>query len=241
MLRTSLFCALAILPSILFAQLDVVVMPMRDAASIKSLRVIGDRTLAPVDFALTGPIVGYVGVTTPAKFISVDAFKSDAGGLTFIEARRVSEHEYLIESTGQITVIVTAFDPGLEKKIKTITLGEPPPPPPPPTPPPPPVPDDLFGNIGKRAFEWSAGLAQPKDVAQCYREVAKSLRETPSLTVNAASEAMVACRSNKLGPAIDAWKPFIDNVFKDLSSRWPLDKGSLADFYDAVAVGLEAR
>lgn len=109
-------------------------------------------------------------------------------------------------------------------------------------PPPPPVPDDMFGNVGKMAYEATAGLPNTKEVAALYRQCEKDIRESLSPSINASLNAMVDRRNAMLGPdKVAQWKPAIDKITASMQARWPMQRNVAADFFSCVATGIEAR
>jgi len=46
-------------------------------------------------------------------------------------------------------------------------------------------------------------------------------------------------RAALLGADSEKYKPFVELISNDVKQRWPMAKGVLSDYFDAVAIGLE--
>lgn len=146
-----------------------------------------------------------------------------------------------IEVDGEPKEIRNLIDFGQQQHRASFSVGEPEPPEPPdpPDPPAPDVPDDQFQNIGKRVALWATGFDEAGEVAEAYRDAASSLRTDPQSTVDSVSADLISSLKDDVD--FDAYASEIGtNINADLQERWPMSKGVLADYYDAVAVGLEA-
>lgn len=125
-----------------------------------------------------------------------------------------------------------------------VTVGNSPNPPPGPTPVPPgpdpgPVPDDNYGNIGQRVAAWATGLPKRSEVSQAYKNAANELLHTPIATANSVTTQLGSDRAAALGADVELWKPLFAKTQDDLNSRWPMSKGSYAEYLLAISRGLD--
>lgn len=148
---------------------------------------------------------------------------------------------FKLTTPGQYEITVALFDPDKGVFLDTFegVLRNPGPGPDPK--PPSPVPPDEFGNIGQRVATWSAGLAKRKELAAIYKAGAVRLKTDLQATVNIVTQDMKAQQLAVLGDAYASYSQFIEKLNGDLNSRWPMTKGTLADYCTAVALGLEAQ
>ncbi len=124
-----------------------------------------------------------------------------------------------------------------------VGTGPNPPPGPGPTPVPPPtpspVPEDNYGNVGQRVAAWATGLPKKTEVAQVYKNVANDLNHTPITTINSATAKLVSERDALLGDDLAKWKPVFAKLQDDLTSRWPMSKGTYAEYLLAISRGMD--
>lgn len=157
--------------------------------------------------------------------------------------KKYSPDSYIVSTPGkhEVEIMVIGLDPLFIEEITTTVInGEPIPPEPIPLPVPP-VPEDEFDNIGQRVAEWSAGIAGAKKAASVYRTTANLLSSDPTQTINSASAYLVD-ELKKL-PEYNNFTQVRSNINADLTQRWdrgPMSRGTLADYYNAIAAGLEA-
>lgn len=221
------------------AAVEVAVTKVKAIGGVSAARVVGDLILVSDE---SKPIVSQVAilhVKSQAKFVRIKARKSL---FEFGQVDKLGDNEWVLSGAGRYAVEVTAFDPelGIEETAIEVELGESPTPRPP-EPGPGPVPPDAFNDLGRRVASTTAGYPKRAEVAAVYRGFAKQLREDPLVTVGAAVEGAARQRNTILGPDVSRWTGFADLLTNDLKSRWPMAKGTLADWMDAIATGLEAR
>lgn len=138
---------------------------------------------------------------------------------------------YMVMGDGQIAFVI----------VEAVKPPEPPKPDPDtPTPPgpSPDVPADPFDNLGQRVATWAAGLEGRGSAAAVYRAAAKSLRENPSKTIDDTGADVVKGLNEAINYA--SYATLRAHINADLQARWPLSRGLMADYYDAIAAGLEA-
>lgn len=225
-----------------FAELDVSVTKSRVLSGLANPRVVGDVVLIDGDQQPKVTPAAIVTVKTDYKFVRVKARTSLFEALPI---EKLSDGSYLLTGPGKFALEVTVFDPekGIDEKVVVVELGEitpptPPDPPKPPEPKPEPVKPDLFDNIGQRVAQATATATKKLEVAKVYREGAVSLREDPSVTVNDVFEKVFQKRATIVG--VDpAWKPFSELLQADVQKRWPMSRGVVADYFDAVSAGLD--
>ncbi len=224
------------------AAVEVAVTKVKAIEGVSAARVVGDLILVSDE---SKPIVSQVAilqVKTQAKFVRIKARKSL---FEFGQVDKLGENEWVLSGAGRYAVEVTAFDPelGIEETAIEVELGESPAPPEPtpPGPQPGPVPPDAFSNLGQRVAATTAGLPKRANIAAVYRASAKTLREEPSVTVASVVEQSARQRNEILGTDSGRWTGFADLLTSDLKSRWPMAKGTLADWMDAIATGLESQ
>jgi hypothetical protein len=230
--------------SIADAQIELSYTKAKSLTGITNPKQVGTRILVGADSQPTIANVAIIKATTPAKFLKLRARTSL---FQSVELEKISNTEWLLSQPGKYAVEATSFDPekGIDEKTIEITLdGSPEPPPEPgPTPPgptpPSPVPVDEFDNIGQRVASWSAGLPKRPQVAACYVRAATRLQEDPVATVNVVSADLVNCRISLLGNEASSYKEFTEKLNIDLQSRWPMSKGTLADYFLAISKGLQ--
>jgi hypothetical protein len=230
-------CAIAQISTI-----DATVEKAKAITGIASPRVVGDVILVGEDAKPVVSSVAIVRVGTKAKFVKIKARRSlfDLGAVT-----KIGDGEWMLVGSGKYAVEITTFDPelGIDETVVEVVLGDPEPEPEPPAPEPDipapgPMPPDAFDNIGQRVAKVTAGLPKRVEVAGVYRFGAKQLREEPLTTVNSAFDRIFAERASILGSDFEKYKPFVELISNDVKQRWPMSKGVLADYFDAVAVGL---
>lgn len=249
-----------LLASTSLADLQVMV---RDAVTVETITPTITTQLQTVDGDLIGEPVTTTGepTTKPGKpavllLLASDRDLSDRNNvLVRIKCKTAAAVEigpasYLISEAGKhsITVVVLAQNPlSWDEAELTVVVGEPEPEPepdPPPKPEPDPIPDtpeDRFDNIGQRVAVWSQGIPGGQAVAALYRNHAGLLRADPSQTINSVSDSLM--RSLSSVTAIERFTEVRKKVSADLTQRWSRDglgRVDLADYYDAVATGLEA-
>lgn len=223
------------------AAVDVSVAKMKAIAGINAARVVEGAIIVSDDSKPVVTQVAILTVTTKAKFVRVKARKSL---FEFGQVSKIGDSEWLLSGSGRYAVEVTAFDPelGIDEKVIDVELGEDPTPPGPgPGPDPGPVPPDAFDNLGQRIAKASAGLPKRAEVAAVYRSFAKQLREEPLITVATAVEGAAKQRTSLLAGDAPKWNAFAELLTEDLKKRWPMAKGTLADYFDCIVVGLEAK
>jgi hypothetical protein len=230
-------CAIAQISTI-----DATVEKAKAITGIASPRVVGDVILVDEDAKPVVSSVAILRVSTKAKFVKIKARRSlfDLGVVT-----KIGENEWMLVGSGRYAVEITTFDPlvGIDETVVEVVLGDPEPEPEPPAPEPDvptpgPVPPDAFNNIGQRVAKVTAGLPKRVEVAGVYRFGAKQLREEPLTTVNSAFDRVFAERAALLGGDFEKYKPFVDLIGTDIKQRWPMSRGVVADYFDAVSVGL---
>lgn len=158
-----------------------------------------------------------------------------------VEADKTTTN-YLLVGEGSYRLVAYFADPPAVKRLK-IDLGPPKPPPKPePEPlPKPDVPPDAFGNIGQRVAGWAAGMPKKPEVAGLYKACADRLESDPGTTINSAIDRMVADR-NKLLTVEEQTQynsKVIGNINADMKARWPMQQLVLANYFQAIAAGLE--
>ena len=190
-------------------------------------------------------------VITDAKFTKVKARKTL---FETAEVVKLSDTEYLLVGAGKYAVEVTTFDPekGIDETTVSVDLGDSPgpgptPPGPDPVPPPGPdpvppnpipIPDDKFDNIGKRAFEWSAGLPKRVELAAVYKEASERLKTLPQVTTNDASKFLVEERKKLLGADEPKYSDFVNKINADLGKRWPMPRQEFVLYLYNISLGL---
>ncbi len=210
-----------------------IVSGLRGVESVNDNLVLADKSSKPKLIE-----VGFVEIQTDAAIVRLRAEDSQRNPL---ETLAIAEHKFLILGSGKLYIAVTCVDfesQVFDQSEFVITVGTQPddkPEPPKPVD----VPEDVFGNIGQRVAEWAAGESGRKDVAAAYRHVAKALRTDPSITQTDAGK-MLAERVNKVSGYRSGYVALRDGIRADFTARWPLDRGTHADYLDAIAVGLEA-
>ena len=173
-------------------------------------------------------------VDTQAKWVRVKARKD---GKRF-SPEKINNTTWIFVGEGTYDVDIETTDPtkGVEDKILEIVVGAPTPPEPPPSP----VPDDVFNNLGKRVATAASGLPKRQEIAKLYAEAATQLRNDPAATVNTVSSKLVVNRQAILGADLTSYNKLIELINTDLSTRWPMAKGSLADYFDIISKGLSS-
>jgi hypothetical protein len=222
--------------------IDASVEKAKAITGVQSARIVGEAILIGDESKPVVSSVAILKVGTKAKFVKIKARRSlfDFGTVT-----KIGENEWMLVGSGRYAVEITTFDPeiGIDETVVEVVLGDPEPEPEPPAPEPDvptpgPVPPDAFDNIGQRVAKVTAGLPKRVEVAGVYRFNAKQLREEPLTTVNSAFDRVFAERAALLGSDFEKYKPFVELIGNDVKQRWPMARGVVADYFDAVAVGL---
>lgn len=185
-------------------------------------------------------------IKTEAKFVKVKARKTlFENGDVF----KISNDEFLLVGSGKYAVEIATFDPekGIDEKTVSVELGEEPQPVPGPdipTPnptPTPDVPDDKFGNIGKKVATWSAGLPKRLELANVYKEASKRLDEDPAATITQVGEDLLRKRIEVLGSDIEKYSSFTEKLSNDLKTIWPLGRKDYSEYLLAISKGLGGK
>jgi hypothetical protein len=232
----------AMLNKLAIAELNVSVSKSQVMTGIKNPRYTNNFILFEnTDSPLAVSPAALITLQTDAKFSRV---KARTSLFESVEVAKLSETEYLLVGPGKFAVEVTTFDPekGIDEKILTVELGDspvPPSPPPGPMPEPSVIPDDQFNNLGKRVREWSKDLPKRKELGGIYKDAAKSLTENPIMTINDATTLIVDNRTKLLGTDLNRYSIVFENLNADLRSRWPLTRGDMVLYMQAVSAGLE--
>lgn len=102
------------------------------------------------------------------------------------------------------------------------------------------IPPDDFQNIGQRVAAWAKGLQGTDKAAAIFKESARLLDEDPTKTVDDVATWLIKQLQESVPYDSPGWSKLRANYGADLQQRWPLSGGVLADYYRAVAAGLEA-
>ncbi|MEL6109986.1 MAG: hypothetical protein AAFU85_28575 [Planctomycetota bacterium] len=150
-----------------------------------------------------------------------------------------------------LNVTAIDFDRGLfESEVITVDVSKPEPEPEPDMPDEPDPPDepdqpepdsiapDKFDNIGRQANEWAMGLPGRRIIAGFYNAAAESLNSDPTKTINQVSEQLYADITDSADG--DRYGEFRGKQKSDLRDRWPLNRFLLAEYFQAIAIGLGA-
>lgn len=192
--------------------------------------------------------VGLLTIDSKGKSLGLKAETKDRDRvpIDLIESKGTNR-TYIIVASGKVYIDLITYDPKsklIEFDSKIITIGEEKPDDEDPDPTPddedPSVPDDDFDNIGQRVAKWAKGLKKVQVAATVYKNAAMSLRIDPSKTINDVSEKLIS--DLKVGVDFESYSKLRANINADLQERWsvsPLSRGVLADYFDAIAAGLE--
>jgi len=138
---------------------------------------------------------------------------------------------YLLSTPGRQWFSVTDHDVDQQAEI-VVTVGESE------------APDDGFDNIGRRVSGWVFALALNPEIAAIYREVAQKLRADEDWPDIAEAGREITHRVEGLdGYEPDQYERFRTGIDADLKARWnvkELSRAELADYWEAIARGLEA-
>jgi hypothetical protein len=213
-------------------------------SGLKNVRQIGDYVLVDPESKPEVMPAASITINTEATNISVRFTDKDRRPVPFI---RLNDKQYLITQVGSTWVDLIAVD--FPKNIlvidqtvviiEPIVPPEPPKPPTPPVPPTPTVPEDAFDNIGQRVAQWSKAGTINQAVGKIYLDAAKALKSNPATTITDQSQVISAAL--KALPEFPTYQEFANGLNADLSKRWPISKGVLADYYAAVALGLGVK
>lgn len=107
-----------------------------------------------------------------------------------------------------------------------------------PAPPDPNVPTDQFDNIGQRVNGWALGLPGRRQTAAVFRWAADELVNNLTRTQNEVGEEY-AQRLKDL-PDFNDYIEFHGKVKEDFTTRWPMNRVLQAEYFNAIATGLEA-
>ncbi|MEO1530093.1 MAG: hypothetical protein AAFX06_32240 [Planctomycetota bacterium] len=154
---------------------------------------------------------------------------------------------FIVYGASEIWLSIRAVDfkaERLEDEEFVITVGPSPPDDPQPDTPDEPKPDDSipadpFDDIGRRVDAWAFGLPGRSIVAGYFAECAKALKSDPTKTINDVGEQL----TRKLAGADDAtaYREFRQRLSADIGPRFEsLDRGALAQYFEAIARGLRA-
>jgi hypothetical protein len=231
----TLLCLL-LLSSSIFGQ-TIVVKNETVIAGLTEVRQFGDYLLASQTDTVRFVPAATVEIVTEASNISVKFTNKEREPVPFI---RINDKQYLLTTPGRVWIDAICVD--FPKNIlaieqSTVTIGEPdlPGPGPGPTPD---IPEDKFDNLGRRVAQWTASLPSRSAIAKVYLENAKALRSNPNSTISEQSTQLA--KDLRTIPDYTKYVDFVKNVNEDLTKRWPISKGVLADYWTVIAVGLGA-
>lgn len=232
-MRTLLF--LLLLSTSTFAQ-TIITKNETVVSGLSEIRQFGEFLVANNTSQIKLVPAATVEIKTEAANVTVRFSDKERNNVPFV---KVSDRQYLLTTPGKIWIDAFCID--FPKNIVVIEqavveIGPPAPPPLPPGPTPGPVPTDAFDNIGQRVAEWTKGLPVNDKLSKIYLDAAKSLRSDPRVTIDEVS--LKISNSVKAIPEYTQYTNYIKGVSDDINKRWPLSKGVLADYWTAIAVGL---
>ena len=247
-MRLVCLCLMLLCPVVCLAQVTSEVATGSVVEDASQFQLFGEYLLVPDKAELR---------TKPAACIKLNGI--DDGSRVAVEAENrdwdlipvvdVGSNTYLVVGTGKIRFRATVFnaETGLfDIELVALNLKEPDQPEPdepdqPDNPSPTPddsIPEDAFDNLGRRVNQWVSGLPGRKIMATAYKQAASTLRTDPGATIDSASQALVD--SLKQSPDFGAYSEVWKQINADLDKRWPMSRGLMADFYDVIAIGMEA-
>lgn len=159
---------------------------------------------------------------------------------TVLQTRKVKIGEEIIE------VLV----PGSFSRFNaSFVVGSPPAPGPSPPAPTPggcaDVPDDPYGNLGKKVCSWVGELPATSQgvrsqLGAVYREAAKRLEQGTFINISEAGTYIATERTKILTGQLDSdWKPFGTKLTEALTSYRQADRMTLIGIYKAIGAGLK--
>lgn len=186
--------------------------------------------------------IAVLDITSEAAILNVKASNKDR---TAIQVAKLSRNTFAVDNTTDVWVRITAID--FDKKIyideERLVKASTPPEPDVPNPKPdeptpnPTVPTDQFDNIGQRVAALTKGLSQNKDIAKIYQTLATELRTNPTLTVTEANTKLKTAISDLPENFDTNYSKVRDLINSDITKRWPMSKGVLADYWEAISKG----
>ena len=103
------------------------------------------------------------------------------------------------------------------------------------------IPEDRFDNIARRVDLWATGLPGRKVMAGHYKAAQTMVIDDLSMTINDIGQALA---DNLRGsPDFPDYREFFQKLDADLTARYEEElslRGSLADYYEKISIGLEA-
>lgn len=232
--------------SSVFAEIDVEVSKTQALSGMTNPRIFKDFVFYEQPSEPKFVSAAILKIKTEAKFVKVKARKTlFENGDVF----KISNDEFLLVGSGKYAVEIATFDPekGIDEKTVSVELGDSPQPVPTPTPTPgpdvptPDVPDDKFGNIGKKVATWSAGLPKRLELANVYKEASKRLDEDPASTITQVGEDLLKRRIEVLGTDIEKYSSFTEKLSADLKTIWPLGRKDYSEYLLAISKGLGGK
>jgi hypothetical protein len=234
-----------LLTSTCFAQLDfsipTTVTKSQAVIGIEEPKIAGNMVITKSAKNLKVKEIALLDIKSEAAIINVKASDSKRNP---VEVSKLERTQFAIVNDVDVWVQVTAID--FDKKIfvdetKVLKATTPPVPEPdkpePDVPKPnPTVPTDQFDNIGQRVDALTKGLTNNRVISKLYSDLAKELRDTPVMTV---TEANVKLKNGLLAlPNFEAdYGKVRDLINTDITKRWPMSKGVLADYWEAISKG----
>lgn len=97
------------------------------------------------------------------------------------------------------------------------------------------IPADKFDNIGQRVGEWATGLDKRIEYAMAYEAAALRLKLSPDETSDSVAAKLVTqlqAMSN-----YSKYLPVGRKIMEDFDKRWPMDRRTIAEYYEAIAIG----
>lgn len=107
------------------------------------------------------------------------------------------------------------------------------------------VPDDPYGNLGKKVCGWvgeipSTSQGVRSQLGAVYREAAKRLEQGSFINISEAGTYIATERSKILAGQLDAdWRPFGTKLTEALTSYRQADRMTLIGIYKAIGAGLK--
>lgn len=246
-MRLIFFLLVLLIAPFACAQIKVESCPVSVLEASDSVTVAGTYVVLPADDSpKLRPAVQMTYGGIDGFAVAIEAERIESGSKVPVPVSDIGGGRYLVFADGRAWVRLTAIDFANAKfeievtEIQGPEPDEPDKPDEPDTPDPPDLPDDLFDNIGRRVATWSASLANRVQYAKAYETAADNLRKSPSATIDSVNASLIADLQ-----AITNFAEYRSQVGlklnEDLKKRFPMAKGVMAEYFDAIAGGFRAK
>lgn len=234
----AVFCLILSYPVCgVFAQVQHTVKPVVVVGGLDSVQTAGGVVYAEKSGELVLSQACLITVEVDASQVSV---KAENKSRERVEARRVSDSEWLVVATGELWVRITAidFDKKLFQEEDFRVVVDPAPPGPDPSPGPEPDLDGDFDGLAAKVRSAVLGLEGRAEVSSVYFRAASMLSD-PKHTQGEVGEWLT--KELEKVSFYSRYTEFSELINRDVTERWPLGRRRHQDYLRAIAAGVKGQ